>query len=653
MNSSKLLVIYICLTLIYLPGYHSLFAQCNENIIINPGFEIVGPPCGPVGNLINGAFNQNCIVGWQAAWGTPSVCGFNPHSGNNMSCFGANNEGCYQNLPLCTGAIYNLSFYYLNINGNTGNLKVYLANGLINQPMGNNGNPPLVIQPGWQLLASLPVTNSTWTLGVVPAFTVNDPTNTQLLFLDMPITNLDIGIDDVVLNTTNMMPGMNVQIDINCNPTGPMYTWMASISNLPAGWTAVNFNWDFGDGTSGYGPIVNHTFPAFGIYTVCLSVVDNCGCATQACMTIDYNPCSCKCGVDTEPPIVLNAPVTPVEVSCEQDIPMAGVLMVIDSCDASPIIQFNEAISGSSCNRTITRQWIITDQCGNSSMVSQLIHLYDDTPPLFINPPLSYIEVSCLNDIPAPPAVIAVDECDIVAMVEFNESSSGQPCNMMIERIWTTTDPCGNSATISQVILMFDNTPPTVENAPLSFVEVHCLADIPPPEILIANDECNLVPEINFYETSSGPLCNQIIERTWTIEDLCGNSNIITQTIFMIDTTPPAFSPAPANIVIECPYTITDFLDWVSDYGGGVATDDCGTVFWDVQYDELPQGNCVSIPVNFIVTDLCGNSSVRTAFFNTNDSSTPAIIQPPVDLVFNCEPVNVNDILDWLSFNGG
>jgi PKD repeat protein len=52
---------------------------------------------------------------------------------------------------------------------------------------------------------------------------------------------------------------------------GQPVTMSGTASPLPAD-TAVNFNWTFGDGNSGTGRTVNHTYSAAGMYTVTLSV---------------------------------------------------------------------------------------------------------------------------------------------------------------------------------------------------------------------------------------------------------------------------------------------------------------------------------------------------------------------------------------------
>jgi PKD repeat protein len=43
----------------------------------------------------------------------------------------------------------------------------------------------------------------------------------------------------------------------------------------------ASWNWDFGDGATGTGSVVSHTFTAIGTYTVTLSVSDVCGNADQ------------------------------------------------------------------------------------------------------------------------------------------------------------------------------------------------------------------------------------------------------------------------------------------------------------------------------------------------------------------------------------
>lgn len=60
--------------------------------------------------------------------------------------------------------------------------------------------------------------------------------------------------------------------------------------------SAQNCYWDFGDGQTANGASVEHTFPAEGDYTVCLTVTDAFGCSAQECAVVnasieDFNWC--------------------------------------------------------------------------------------------------------------------------------------------------------------------------------------------------------------------------------------------------------------------------------------------------------------------------------------------------------------------------
>ena len=51
-------------------------------------------------------------------------------------------------------------------------------------------------------------------------------------------------------------------------------TFNASLSYSVNG-SIVNYTWYFGDGSIGYGMVVNHSYEKEGIYRVCLKILDN------------------------------------------------------------------------------------------------------------------------------------------------------------------------------------------------------------------------------------------------------------------------------------------------------------------------------------------------------------------------------------------
>lgn len=60
----------------------------------------------------------------------------------------------------------------------------------------------------------------------------------------------------------------------------------SSTSSNPAGLT---YTWDFGDGTTGTGTLLNHTYSGNGPYLLCLTINDGLGCVDTFCDTISVD----------------------------------------------------------------------------------------------------------------------------------------------------------------------------------------------------------------------------------------------------------------------------------------------------------------------------------------------------------------------------
>jgi hypothetical protein len=280
----------------YCLAFLSVVCSCNialgqcvpppsVNQIQNGGFEVLVNGCPP-GNAIkiNGAINQ-CVPNWFAANGTPSICFNFPAQGANYACLGAvanaeceRNEGIFQNIQICTGIEYNLSFLTNKLEG-SGRLLVLLVNGLVNVPMlpGNEGgNPCLQPQSNWQTIADINVSFGWQQRNVT--FTPTDPNLTQILFLIIPTSNaFDVGLDDIQLVPNQNSPLIpQINIDEVCATVGDEFQFHGIVLNQIPGINVVNWFWDFGDGTSAVGQNVNHIFLSPGQYTVCLMITDNC-----------------------------------------------------------------------------------------------------------------------------------------------------------------------------------------------------------------------------------------------------------------------------------------------------------------------------------------------------------------------------------------
>ena len=134
-----------------------------------------------------------------------------------------------------------------------------------------------------------------WGDGSVP--TVTASSNTQHAFASFGQYTVGLTVTDVdgLTNTTS------ADVHIFAPPSASFTIWPTSprathdvtlngsASSDPDG-TIAAYEWDFGDGTTGSGPIANHTFAAGGTYFVALTVTDSDGFTATATSTLSVTP---------------------------------------------------------------------------------------------------------------------------------------------------------------------------------------------------------------------------------------------------------------------------------------------------------------------------------------------------------------------------
>jgi hypothetical protein len=138
-----------------------------------------------------------------------------------------------------------------------------------------------------------------------------------------------------------------------------------------------------------------------------------------------------------------------------------------DNCDSSPPVEFSETRTDGNCPNTytLTRTWTSTDSCGNTVSASQTIHVQDTTPPVLSGVPAN-VNLQCAYQVPSPAIVTAMDNCDPNVAVTLSAVQTPGTCadRFTLQRTWTATDSCGNTVSESQLIDVFDNTPPVITN---------------------------------------------------------------------------------------------------------------------------------------------------------------------------------------------
>ena len=204
----------------------------------------------------------------------------------------------------------------------------------------------------------------------------------------------------------------------------------------------------------------------------------------------------------------------------------------------------------------------------------------DPFPPTASNP--FSVTVQCIVDVPAPNPAVVIDAVDNGAppvVTWEDDTSDGNSCPQEITRIYRVTDDCGNFIFVEQTITVTDDIPPTASTpAPLS---VECITDVPPTNAAVVIDEADNcgVPTVAFVsESSDGNECaGEIIIRTYSVTDSCGNSITVTHTI-TVDSYTPFFTVAGTDPTVcggtDGFITISGLLsdtEYSFEYGGNTA----------------------------------------------------------------------------------
>ena len=186
---------------------------------------------------------------------------------------------------------------------------------------------------------------------------------------------------------------------------------------------------------------------------------------------------------DATPPVITCPNNVTIQCTANTLPPNTGTATATDNCD--PVLDFTymDVVTGGLCpqERTITRTWRATDDCGNSSTCVQTIFVDDSMAPLITCP--ANITIQCTaSTMPANTGTAtATDNCDVIPTITFSDVTIGGACPQehTINRTWRATDHCGNSSTCFQVIFVDDSVAPLI-TCP-SNVTILCTASTLPP----------------------------------------------------------------------------------------------------------------------------------------------------------------------------
>ncbi|MFN0176338.1 MAG: PKD-like domain-containing protein [Saprospiraceae bacterium] len=384
-------------------------------------------------------------------------------------------------------------------------------------------------------------------------------------------------------------------------------------------------------------------------------------------------------------------------ISCDDLSSIAAALLLEpeaeDNCgEVTVTLASSEPLN--TCAGGYVRTWTAVDDCGNEvdAPFTQVITIIDNVAPEWVTLPGALDEEVECDDPAGLEAALATepladDNCgDVSYEIVYHEFEPNLECVENSLGIWVTewkaTDDCGNTSTsFFRYVNIYDNTPPeweTEEAAPFPIginVTISCsdiagydFANSLEPE---ASDNCD--PEVNLVKIT-GPFVpggdcpgEGSFTNTWTAIDNCGNVSLVfTQTITVVDNTPPTFDPGcqfmPLNLFTsqgaDCHTGISlsegDLLDYLDSWTvaglpipglGGCIGDDCSPIesiiVEVVSITDVPgqtvevtpeyTAECVrQITVSFQLSDACGNvqPTLFVCIYNIIDDNAPSVFCP-------------------------
>lgn len=407
----------------------------------------------------------------------------------------------------------------------------------------------------------------------------------------------------------------------------------------------LNFSYFSSDGQSGFGAFNTGPYPMVSA-NVCNWFVDitffasdECGNASSITRRFQI--------IDTQPPVITNLEPN-ITVYCPNPLPTVPAATITDNCDLSTTISFTRFYKDSICDGsyTVLTTWQATDDCGNSTTVTQNIFVQDTTRPVFtLVPPGRIIRCDTFVLPPVPLQGINInanDLCSPVVSITTNTISFQNPNPALcghysydISRIFTATDECGNTSTATQLITVIDNQPPV----PGGVLDTNalCSAMIPfPAPLPFAVDPCSgptAAPDFVNTDTIPGACAGEYTLRlNWIASDVCGNQSPFEQLVHVIDSVAPLLSNIPPNITVEC-----NAIPTPPNSAAFNGTDNCAaTVVVALLESEIRNPDTLScehwtdyiIQREWTATDDCGNARTYTQLIQIEDTSPPTLIPP-------------------------
>lgn len=241
--------------------------------------------------------------------------------------------------------------------------------------------------------------------------------------------------------------------------------------------------------------------------------------------------------------------------------------------DPTVSISFNDSVTGSNCaGDIITRTWTATDNCGNSATESETLTPDDNENPEFSG--IGGLEYYDCSGNPVFSNPTGMDNCSSTT-IDYSDTVTSTECGGdVITREWVITDQCGNSTVEYEQAFPEDFEAPEI-NGVGSDGTYNC-GNNPVFSNPTATDNCSSAT-LTYTDSYTSYFCADIVIRTWTATDDCGNESFESQTMTPFDPNDTDYDGV-ANASDNCPDDYNPGQEDIDDDGLGDVCDTSNTV---------------------------------------------------------------------------
>lgn len=365
-------------------------------------------------------------------------------------------------------------------------------------PSDTIGCVPLLVNFTDQSTGNQPITGWDWTFGTGASSIVQNP-SANFGFVGVFTTQLVVtdsaGCQDSISQNITIHPGptafFTADNPIGCPPHPVVFT-------ANTGMGIVQFDWDFGDGNTGTGNPVNHTYLTSGNFTVTLTVTDTLGCMDVFVRNQYIN---------------INPPTANFTQTNTSGCPPLAVTFTDNSTGTNTIVNW---------------AWDFGD--GNTGLGTPVSHTYQ-TPGIYSVTLIITDNQGCMDTLVKPnlvtvfePPVAGFEIVDTLNCVPFTielGDTSTSANSTVVAWAWDFGD--GNTSAVQNPIHPYQNPGPytitlivTDANGCMDTVSAPFVAPPPPAATFTATDSIGCIPLVT---TFTGGTAGGIVFWEWDFGD--------------------------------------------------------------------------------------------------------------------------------------